>query len=454
VERFSDPRSIDPAELAWRDDLTGAWNRRYLRRLLEEEWQELVATQGTVTLLVLDLDRFKEINDAYGHPAGDKVLVEAANQLRASFRAEDRLIRYGGDEFVVALAGVGAEEARALAERARGIFETVEISAPAGQAAARLPLSFSMGVASFPADGTSGQEILAVADRRLYAEKRARQAPAAPAFRSRKAILLAALAAVVVLGLAGWLELRWIRRTPPPPAEIASPAGAPVPAAEIVVRDEEELRRLREEVLRLESALVEDRPAEDRERYEARIRELEARLAEAGEGAAGASGTADPAAPGSADGRLDAASDLDPGIGMRIGERRSREEVQISPEPIPPIESGPSAAPAAPGAVSPEPAEPASAFEPPQLLRSIRPAYPRIARERRRMATVELRVRVDAAGRVLSAEPVGPRAGYGFDESAQEAAMSARFRPGRREGVPVEMETKLAIRFVLEGPPS
>jgi TonB family protein len=93
------------------------------------------------------------------------------------------------------------------------------------------------------------------------------------------------------------------------------------------------------------------------------------------------------------------------------------------------------------------------AFEPPQLLRAPRPAYPPIARNRRRTATVELKVRVDAAGRVISADPVGVRAGYGFDESAQEAAMSAQFRPGRREGVPVESETRLAIRFILEGPP-
>ena len=69
------------------------------------------------------------------------------------------------------------------------------------------------------------------------------------------------------------------------------------------------------------------------------------------------------------------------------------------------------------------------------------------------MATVELKLRVDAAGRVISAEPIGPKAGFGFDESAREAAMSAQFRPGRSDGVAVEMETRLAIRFLLEGPP-
>jgi hypothetical protein len=62
-------------------------------------------------------------------------------------------------------------------------------------------------------------------------------------------------------------------------------------------------------------------------------------------------------------------------------------------------------------------------------------------------------VRVSATGRVLSAEPVGPPAGFGFDDSARQAAMSAQFRPGRRDGVEVEMTTRLAIRFLLEGPP-
>ena len=135
MERSSDPRPGEPTDLALRDDLTGAWNRRYLRQLLEEDWAEVVASQGTVTLLVLDLDFFKEINDTHGHLAGDLVLQRASQQLRASFRAEDRLIRYGGDEFVVALFGVGAEEARILAERARTALQ--EVRAPRRPSAAR-----------------------------------------------------------------------------------------------------------------------------------------------------------------------------------------------------------------------------------------------------------------------------------------------------------------------------
>ena len=110
---------IATGELAWRDDLTGAWNRRYLRRLLTEEWPKLAAEGGAVTLLALDLDGFKPVNDTYGHAAGDRVLRWAAEELRRAFRESDRLIRYGGDEFVVVLSGVDGSEARDLAERAR-----------------------------------------------------------------------------------------------------------------------------------------------------------------------------------------------------------------------------------------------------------------------------------------------------------------------------------------------
>ena len=135
---------------------------------------------------------------------------------------------------------------------------------------------------------------------------------------------------------------------------------------------------------------------------------------------------------------------------MQIGERRTREGLDPSaPAPLSP--ERPPAAGSAGNSVVGVGGE--QRIEPPQLLRAIRPDYPRIARARRRMATVEVKVRVDASGKVLSAEPVGPPAGFGFDESAREAALSAQFRPGRRDGVAVEMEIRLAIRFLLEGPP-
>jgi len=459
VERSFPPLPSEPSDLALRDDLTGAWNRRYLRQLLGEDWASLVATQGTLTLLVLDLDFFKEINDSHGHLAGDHVLQKATHQLRTSFRAEDRLIRYGGDEFVVALFGAGAEEARTLAERARSALATVEITAEEGAPPITLPLSFSMGAASYPVDGVSGQEILAVADRRLYEEKRARRPPAAAARRGRRRLLVASGLALAVLGLTGGLEWRRLRSTPPPPAVDAlpaRPAGESQPLAEIVVRDEEELARLREEVKRLQAALAEPRPADDRGRYEARIRELETRLEEAGDERAQPPMPADSAAPAAGGSGLVVATDST--SGMQIGERRLREGLDLPTATAVPHESTPTGD----GATAARPAAAGGGggagglgprIEPPQLLRAIRPAYPPMARARRRMATVELQVRVDAAGKVVGVAPLSPPAGFGFDESAREAALSARFRPGSRDGEAVEMETRLAIRFLLEGPP-
>ncbi len=312
-------------DLALRDDLTGAWNRRYLRRLLDEDWAELVATQGTITLLVLDLDFFKEINDAHGHLAGDDVLHRASDRLRQSFRAEDRLIRYGGDEFVVVLFGAGAEEARVLAERARSALSTVEITSPESGGQLVLPLSFSMGVASFPVDGATGEEVLAVADRRLYEEKRSRRAPAAAADRGRRRLLLASGLAVAVLAIAGWVEWRRLRAAPPPPPAVLAPASSEtVPLAEIVVRDEEELVRLRDEVRRLQAELAGARPADDRGLYEARIRELEARLTEAGDPrpVAGSAGL-------DAAGSAEMEGTAENGTGMQIGERRTREGLDL-----------------------------------------------------------------------------------------------------------------------------
>ncbi len=457
----------EPHDLALRDDLTGAWNRRYLRQLLNEGWAKLVATQGTASLLVLDLDLFKEINDAYGHPAGDRVLQKATGRLRESFREEDRLIRYGGDEFVVALVGVGAEEARALAERARTALSTVEVTTVEGGPAVTLPLSFSMGVATYPADGATGEEILAVADRRLYEEKRARRPPAVSAHRGRQRLLLASALAVALLGGVGWIEWRRIRAAPPPPAPVQpAPDEGASPRAEIVVRDEEELVRLRDEVRRLQAALADPRPANDRLPYEARIRELEARLEEAGDVRLATSEAVADAAP-EAGGEGTGGALAGEGVGgMQIGERRTRENLALdspAPKDAERAAAGGAGDPGAPGdldGAAPRTALLAGAagaapakVEPPRLLRSVRPDYPPAARARRRMATVELRVRVDAAGKVVDVGPVGPPAGFGFDESARAAALSAQFRPGRRDGVAVEMETRLAIRFLLEGPP-
>lgn len=167
MERSFPQPSGEPVDLALRDDLTGAWNRRYLRRLLDEDWSALVAAQGTITLLVLDLDFFKEINDSHGHLAGDHVLQKAADQLRASFRAEDRLIRYGGDEFVVVLVEAPLEAAVQVAEGIRARIAATAVSVGSGVQAY---VTVSIGVAAF--DGHPDyQHLFNRADRAMAAAK-------------------------------------------------------------------------------------------------------------------------------------------------------------------------------------------------------------------------------------------------------------------------------------------
>ena len=435
-------RSETPtAELAWRDDLTGAWNRRYLRRLLTEEWPQLAAGDGALTLLALDLDGFKPVNDTYGHAAGDRVLRWAAEELRRAFRENDRLIRYGGDEFVVVLPGVGADEARALAERVRAGFSAATIEDPAGGGTVELPISFSIGVASFPEDGAQGEALLAIADRRLYEEKRARRSSAS-FLGGRYRLALAAVAALAVAAVATSIALRRAQHPPEPPAALSTTSSAPAvePAPrEIVVRDEEELQALRGEVERLRLALGEESAAGERGRFEAQIRELEGRLAQA----------AEEAEVGRATG---GGSDVEAVSGLRVGERRTRDpalegdavagaggDARVGTEP--PARTTPAEAATAVNA--------APVIVLPRLVRAPRIDYPPIARRLERTAVVELLLTVSPEGRVTAVEPVGPPRGLGFDDAARQAGLSAQYAPGTEDGRPIEMKTRLSIRFQL-----
>ncbi|MFC7552048.1 diguanylate cyclase [Pseudoroseomonas wenyumeiae] len=101
-------------EMAVTDGLTGLRNRRYITRHLEG-----LLRAGGVALLMLDVDRFKTVNDTYGHAAGDQVLQDVALRMRRHLRAVDVVARFGGEEFVVAMAGAGQEEALQVAERLR-----------------------------------------------------------------------------------------------------------------------------------------------------------------------------------------------------------------------------------------------------------------------------------------------------------------------------------------------
>ena len=105
------------------DALTGAWNRAHMDRVLEAELSRSLRFRQPLSLLVIDIDRFKRINDGHGHPAGDAVLVEMARLLKARVRASDHVFRWGGEEFVVLAPATGYRAAGTLAESLRAAVE-------------------------------------------------------------------------------------------------------------------------------------------------------------------------------------------------------------------------------------------------------------------------------------------------------------------------------------------
>lgn len=160
---------------AFRDPLTGLENRRRLDQGLVElqarararERGEPDAADGQVSLLYLDLDDFKAVNDRYGHEAGDEILVQVAGRLREEVRAYDLSVRLGGDEFVVLMPEVGAVGAQAQAERLRE-----SLGRPMRIGDRELQLSVSIGTASLPAHRADLGELLRLADAAMYRRKR------------------------------------------------------------------------------------------------------------------------------------------------------------------------------------------------------------------------------------------------------------------------------------------
>ena len=148
-------------EMAVTDSLTGLRNRRYVRRHLEG----VLRNSGAAALLV-DVDRFKSVNDTYGHAAGDVVLREVAERLRGHLRAADVVARYGGEEFLVVLSASPREDAMMVAERLRSAVAGEPVRAE-GEA---LRITASIGVASGEA-GTPPDDLVAAADAALYRAK-------------------------------------------------------------------------------------------------------------------------------------------------------------------------------------------------------------------------------------------------------------------------------------------
>ncbi|WP_438872361.1 diguanylate cyclase [Paractinoplanes maris] len=155
--------------LSLTDPLTGLWNYRYLRESLRREVERASRFGRMLAVLVLDLDHFKDVNDTYGHAAGDAVLGEFARRIRIGLREVDVAFRQGGEEFVVLLPETDAYGGAIVAERLGAAVRDRPVVVEGTQ----IPISVSIGVAVFPEHGENSPQVLAAADRALYAAKRA-----------------------------------------------------------------------------------------------------------------------------------------------------------------------------------------------------------------------------------------------------------------------------------------
>jgi diguanylate cyclase (GGDEF)-like protein len=182
------------------DPLTGLYNRRLFDETLDKELNRARRYAHPLALVILDLHRFKEVNDKHGHPKGDEVLQAAARTLQKTLRTSDFAFRIGGDEFALVLPQTDAEQAVALSRRVGVVFaealQPLELS---------ISVSMDHGVATFPQDGDQTDQLIRIADERLYLLKHA----------DHSASYLAPSAAVVA--------------PPAPPPAKAAPAATPAP---------------------------------------------------------------------------------------------------------------------------------------------------------------------------------------------------------------------------------
>ncbi len=168
VRRLRESRA-ELERLSITDELTGLVNRRRLMAELERELHRSERHGHPVSILMLDVDRFKQFNDTHGHPAGDAVLKHIAGSLLECVREVDTVARYGGEEFLIVLAETPAREAGRVAERIRVATEKDRYAVEAGGAA--VGVTVSIGYAAFPEHGKTPDALIAAADQALYRSK-------------------------------------------------------------------------------------------------------------------------------------------------------------------------------------------------------------------------------------------------------------------------------------------
>ncbi len=164
LQRFSSAKNM-----AIYDTLTGLYNRRYFEERLKGEAQKSFANRIPLSLIMVDIDHFKKVNDTFGHPEGDMILREIASLLKKSVRKKDTVGRYGGEEFILILPEASIEASSMIAERIRLLVESTLFDVGKAQ----LNLSVSLGISNFPMHGArSDEELIKMADQALYEAKR------------------------------------------------------------------------------------------------------------------------------------------------------------------------------------------------------------------------------------------------------------------------------------------
>lgn len=157
-------------ELALKDDLTRAFNRRFLETYLSQEFQRGTRYGTIFSIIFLDLDDLKGVNDRHGHMSGSRTLQEVAKRILSAVRGIDRVVRFGGDEFCIILPQTDEDAAQAVAERVRNAIAAEPLKVGEG---IEVSMTASFGIASFPQHGRTKEELLRRADDAMYRVKAA-----------------------------------------------------------------------------------------------------------------------------------------------------------------------------------------------------------------------------------------------------------------------------------------
>jgi diguanylate cyclase (GGDEF)-like protein len=163
--------------LAQTDSLTGLYNLRMFNEVWQREHAACERSRGVYSMLMIDIDKLKEINDGFGHEAGNSALALVAQSLQRSIRNTDHAARFGGDEFAVLLPGASPEVAEAVVKRVRhNVYKTT-----LDVRSRMIRCSVSIGVVNYPADAKDMRELLSIADHKMYRDKELRRMPGAEA---------------------------------------------------------------------------------------------------------------------------------------------------------------------------------------------------------------------------------------------------------------------------------